>query len=388
MKKDVMTPRERVLAVVKGQPVDQIPVMYWLNPHTGCRLMTEYRRAPHRKMHLIGSYLWKRFRRRGGPNAGEWTRALPNLLIGYANGHYLLELGSDMALASIGSMKRLNSMIRMIRRENGHLLIRDPLGCVRGVGGIYLDVVKPPIQSIDDLDGFRLPDLPDDTDVRRLRKDHPEACVLAEVSGVQQVLSDILWDIPQFMLALYDFPEKIKVFQHRLADWAIAQAQTAVRAGADVVFIGDDYGETGRPRISMEMWKEFSYPPLSRLIQAIHEMGAVAMLHSCGYQMPFLQHYVEAGLDILQSFQPKAGNDFEKAYAEYGDRLVFATGIDTQRGESMNPQELRDEIVRNYLIGKRKGRHILAMTHMMQYTMPADNIAAIFDTVEAIRSGV
>jgi uroporphyrinogen-III decarboxylase len=161
-----------------------------------------------------------------------------------------------------------------------------------------------------------------------------------------------------------------------------------VHAGADIVFIGDDYGETGRPRMSMKMWEEFTYPELGRMIDAIHEMGALAMLHSCGYQMSFLPHYVEAGLDILHSFQPKAGNDFQAAYEEYGDRLAFATGIDTQRGESMGPRELRKEIVSNYRIGKSRGRYIMGMTHMMQYTMPTENLHAIWDTVREIQAGV
>ena len=37
-------------------------------------------------------------------------------------------------------------------------------------------------------------------------------------------------------------------------------------------------------------------------------------------------------MDILQTFQPKAGNDFAAAYAQYGDRVCFNTGIDIQQG--------------------------------------------------------
>jgi uroporphyrinogen-III decarboxylase len=176
-------------------------------------------------------------------------------------------------------------------------------------------------------------------------------------------------------------------FQRRFADWAIGIARRGVKAGADVVLIYDDYGYTDRPLISMKMWKEFTYPHLKHIIEAVHDAGALAMLHSCGFQMPFLEYYVEAGLDILQSFQPKAGNDFETAYEQYGDRLAFATGIDVQQGEWMSQQEIRESILRAYRIGRRKGRHILGMTHMMQYTMPAQNIQAIFETVQEIQAG-
>jgi uroporphyrinogen-III decarboxylase len=223
--------------------------------------------------------------------------------------------------------------------------------------------------------------------VRRFRRDHPDACLLVEVASFQQLLCDYILGTTPFMLALYDDPCAIKAFLQRLADWLIEIINHAAVAGADVAYLQDDYGCNGRPLISMKMWLELTYPHLERMVRAAHEAGVPFMLHSCGYQMSFLEHYVAAGVDAIQSFQPKAGNDFEAAYERYGDRLAFATGIDIQQGEWMTPQELRGDILRCYEIGQRKGRHILSMTHMMQYTMPPENVRAIFETVRELRSG-
>lgn len=110
----------------------------------------------------------------------------------------------------------------------------------------------------------------------------------------------------------------------------------------------------------MKMWEEVTYPHLMRLIATAHEEGVPMMLHSCGYQIPFLEFYVKAGLHVLQSFQPNAGNDFEEAYEQYGDALTFATGIDAQQGEQLSPQELREDILHDYQVGRCKPRHILA----------------------------
>jgi uroporphyrinogen-III decarboxylase len=173
-----------------------------------------------------------------------------------------------------------------------------------------------------------------------------------------------------------------------LADWIVDIIRHAARTGADLLCFADDYGMTGRPLISMDMWKEFTYSHLKRFIAVAHEQGVPLMLHSCGYQMPFLEYYVEAELDLLHSFQPKAGNDFASAYAEYGDQLAFATCIDIQRGETMTPQGLRQEILGNYAIGKTKGRHILGTTHMIQYSMPMENLRAILDTVRELQAGL
>jgi uroporphyrinogen-III decarboxylase len=90
---------------------------------------------------------------------------------------------------------------------------------------------------------------------------------------------------------------------------------------------------------------------------------------------------------MLQSFQPHAGNDFKEAYAKYGDKLTFVTGIDIQRGEKMTPSELKGEIIENYRIGRTKGRHVLGTTHELQYSMPLENLRTIFQTVNEIQSG-
>jgi hypothetical protein len=82
-----------------------------------------------------------------------------------------------------------------------------------------------------------------------------------------------------------------------------------------------------------------------------------------------------------------AGNDLVAACEEVGGSLAFATGIDIQRGEWMSPQELREDILRQTEIGRRQDRYVLAMTHMMQYTMPPENVRAIFQTVHEIQAG-
>lgn len=82
-----------------------------------------------------------------------------------------------------------------------------------------------------------------------------------------------------------------------------------------------------------------------------------------------------------------AGNNFEKAYAQYGDKLCFMTGIDIQRGEFLTREENKMEIIQNYRIGRTKNRFVLGTTHEIQYTMPDANLATIFETIKEIQDG-
>jgi uroporphyrinogen-III decarboxylase len=383
-----MTSRQRMLAVAKGLPADRVPVMYWLNAHTTCRLLAQYRPGQSRVASFLARRLWQRFLRDGEFQAGAWTRAVPLLFEEYGNGTYALELGADVCILS-PELLSPRSFITSLRKKDGHLSVRGPFGGRLTLGGIYMDPVEPAVRSVEELEDFQLPALAESqfAAIRKFRQAHPAACLLVEVTALQQAVCDYILGTTQFMLALYDDPDRVKAFLHRVAGWVEEIIRYAVPAGADLVFLQDDYGTTGRPLISPRMWQELTYPHLKRLVEVTHESGVPFMLHSCGYQMPFLDHYVEAGVDILQSFQPKAGNDLKAAYERYGDRLTFATGIDTQQGERMSPQELRQDILQSYRTGRRKGRHILSMTHMMQYTMPMDNVRALFDVVREIQAG-
>jgi uroporphyrinogen-III decarboxylase len=139
--------------------------------------------------------------------------------------------------------------------------------------------------------------------------------------------------------------------------------------------------------ISLEMWKEFTLPHLKRIIAAIHNEGGLAMLHSCGFQMPLLSYYPEIELDALQTFQPKAGNELDIAYPRFGDKLTFVTGIDIQLGELMSSDQMKKDIIKNYQIGKTKNRFILGTTHELQFTMLDENMKTIFETVADIQTG-
>jgi hypothetical protein len=361
--------------------------MTWLNPHTGCRLIAEFQPGTDPKQDAACRSLWENFSQKKGGLPEDVTALLPILYTKYLNREYALDLGSDLVAVGIP----IEHLGEQISAGGEPLRIRDAFGSVRRMASVYLEVIEPAVKSIQDLVKLPLPDVSSDrpfAEIRRFRAEHPDACLYGESFGVQDLPSTQLWEMSQFMLALYDYPEEVKRFQARFNDYMISLSRRQVEAGADVIIIYDDYGTTGAPLTSVEMWKEFTYPHLRKHIEAIHDAGALAMLHSCGYQMPFLDYYVEAELDILQSFQPKAGNDFQSAYEKFGNRLTFNTGIDIQRGESMTPDELREDILGAYRIGGRNGRHILGYTHMLQYTMPAENVQVILDTVSELQQGL
>ncbi|MBN1531217.1 MAG: hypothetical protein JXA20_01005 [Spirochaetes bacterium] len=386
---DGMTSRERVHATVKGLPVDRIPVWYYLNPHAACKLIATDYPTKNRVQGFIAKKLWKYFLNKPFFLSDDKHRGYPLLMTFFANADYAVEMGSDIALVSSYTK---NYFYRNPRYVDGRLYCNDIFGGVRTLGnGIYLDVYEYPIKSIDDATRYVFPDPDKDHDysiISKFRKQYPDVCIMSDANGAQDAMANWFWGMTFFLTSLIEYPEVVKDFQNRWIDYQIGIIRRSIAAGADMILIYDDYGYTNRTFLSNEMWKEFSYPHLKRIIDVIHELGAVAMLHSCGYQMTLLDYYAEAGLDVLQGLQPLAGNDFQDAYARYSDRFSFTTGIDTQGGEFLNATELREEILRSCAISGKRGKHILGMTHMLQYTMPDENMRAIFNTVRELQHGM
>ena len=218
-RQDTMTSRERVRAAVKGLPVDRVPVMYWLNPHAACRMMAEFQPGRSRAWNFLARSFWKRFSGGPGPlQLSEETRnALPLMLQLYANSDYLLELGADMANVPYGTIGYWGKFYR----ENGRIRTRDAFGSVRGMGGIYLEVIRPAVKTAKELAELPLRDASADKNyagIKKFRARHPGACIFTDNFGVQHLPATQIWEMSQFMLALYDAPEDVKRFQLRFAD--------------------------------------------------------------------------------------------------------------------------------------------------------------------------
>ncbi len=97
------------------------------------------------------------------------------------------------------------------------------------------------------------------------------------------------------MLDLYDRPDWVHELLECCVEVAIAFAKAQVRAGADIIGLGDAIAS----QISPEMYREFALPYEKRIFAAVHEMGALARLHICGNTSRILALMPLTGADII-----------------------------------------------------------------------------------------
>ena len=125
-------------------------------------------------------------------------------------------------------------------------------------------------------------------------------------------------------------PEAVMAFVDMLADHEVAVIENIVGCGIDGWFITDDWGTQDRTFISPASFRELFKPAYKKVADAAHKAGMFVFLHSCGYIHPFIEDFIDAGIDVFQFDQPDA-YPAEVLAEEFGKRVVFHSPVDIQK---------------------------------------------------------
>jgi len=118
--------------------------------------------------------------------------------------------------------------------------------------------------------------------------------VLGWVEGPMAEYAD-LRGVENTMMDLIDKPEIFIKAGRVIIQNAVVFAVAQVRAGADMIGIGD----AAASLIAPDMYKEFVLPLERKLIAAIHEAGAAVKLHICGNIKNHISYMAQSGADII-----------------------------------------------------------------------------------------
>lgn len=138
----------------------------------------------------------------------------------------------------------------------------------------------------------------------------------------------------------------------------------------DVGFITEDMGFSNGPFFSPAFYKEIIMPSHVRYNNFLHARGIKSMLHSCGDVRKLLGLFVEAGFDILNPLEQKAGMDLKMVKKEYGDALTLWGGIDVKTITAGDENALHDEIRDKVLYAKQGGGYIFGSDHSIPDNVP------------------
>ena len=118
--------------------------------------------------------------------------------------------------------------------------------------------------------------------------------VLGWVEGPMAEYAD-LRGLENTLMDLMDKPEMFIKAGEVLVQNAISFAVAQLRAGADMVGVGD----AAASLIGPDMYREYVLPLEQKLFSAIHEAGGAVKLHICGNIRNHIEHMAHSGADII-----------------------------------------------------------------------------------------
>ncbi|VGO21936.1 uroporphyrinogen decarboxylase family protein [Pontiella sulfatireligans] len=197
-------------------------------------------------------------------------------------------------------------------------------------------------------------------------------------------------DVSEWYMATLTQQEYVHAIFEKQVEYALGNLEkihAAVGDAVDAMYLcGTDFGTQSGTFCSPETFKELWLPHYKVMTDWIHTNTAWNVFkHSCGAVESFMEHFIAAGIDIINPVQcSAAGMDARLLKERYGDRLVFwGGGIDTQNVLPFGtPEEVRAQTLERCEIFSENGGFVFNAIHNVQALTPIENLVAMIDAVK------
>ena len=184
------------------------------------------------------------------------------------------------------------------------------------------------------------------------------------------------------MTDMVDNPGLAHTMLKRCMDFSIQLGEEACRRfPLDWLWTGDDVASQTGMMISPKTWRALIKPDLQRVFAVGKQHALWVAYHCCGGLRPIIPDLIEMGLDVLNPVQGNCpGMNPLELKREFGDRLAFMGGVDTQELlPHASPEEVR-RATAALLEGMTAdgGGYILAASHTIPPETSDENIFSMY----------
>lgn len=350
----MMTSRERVLAALRREPTDRVPVFMWFHPSTARRLAA--------------------------------LLEIPAGKVGEA-------MGNDIRQTWVNN----NYAMEGIVHENEGDAHTDLWGIhwVRRGG-------------FNQIEGFPLAGLPPEEAARyRFPAEHAEfllsqmAPLLAARGDafigvdVSPCVFEMCWRLRGMEDTLLDMalhPDTAEALLGRCGDFSVMLSVAACeRFDVDWLWLGDDVAGQQSLLMSPELWRGMVKPHLKRSADVGLRRGLPVAYHCCGALRNIIPDLVEIGVSVLNPVQCNCpGMEPASLKQEFGRDLAFMGGVDTQgvlpNGTAAEVRRATERLIAG--MTSDGGGYILAASHTIPPETPDENIFALYEVAGISREEI
>lgn len=143
-----------------------------------------------------------------------------------------------------------------------------------------------------------------------------------------------LFGMEHYMVKMYTNPAVVHAVTEKVCRFYLEANERLFAQAGDLIdgfFFGNDFGTQLDLLLSPEHFDEFVLPWFRKFTDQGHRHGYQVILHSCGSVYRVIERLIDAGVNCLHPIQARAKNmDAEKLAHDFGGRIAFMGGVDTQ----------------------------------------------------------
>ena len=294
-----------------------------------------------------------------------------------------------------GTEVKITSDFQPLPQEDGSYLYEVGEAVYRlPAGGHYFDIVKNPyswVQTPADVERMEIPAMDEaetayiSKKAARMRKE-TERFVVTEIFGGWNDLAGPWLGHEKFYMDIIANTSMMHALFERMTEvWMrkIDQLVEAAGDNVDAVPVYNDLGSNMGGIYRTETIREMVVPYIRKFNDHVERVcNYYIIFHSCGSVYQYLPDLIDAGVKILNPVQLGAKDmEPERLKKEFGKDLVFWGGaIDPQHALSFGtPAQVREEARRNIEIFKAGGGFIFNNPHNVQSNVSPENVVALYD---------
>ncbi len=344
-----MTPKERVHAALHREPVDRVPVFMWFHPQTALRLAK--------------------------------LLEVPASQVGAA-------MGDDVRMTWVNNNYAMEGIVHE-REGEGHV---DEWGIRWVKEGAFNQPVGFPLANAarEEMLAYAFPEDRIDFFLNLMKPVLAEGERFFIGCDVSPCVFEMYWRLRGLENAMLDIASDQELTARMFGKCARFALQLSRRACAELpldwLWSGDDVAGQGSMIMSPAAWRELIKPLMAEIFAVAHGAGIWAAHHCCGALRPIIPDLVEIGLDVLNPVQAGCpGMDPLELKREFGERLAFMGGVDTQNllpfATAVEVRAATERLLQGMTApvgGRGPGGYILAASHTIPPETPDGNIFALY----------
>jgi uroporphyrinogen decarboxylase len=171
-------------------------------------------------------------------------------------------------------------------------------------------------------------------------------------------------------------PRLTKRMYKVLAKFMGGLSRAYLEAGADAVWLWDDLGFADGPFFSPANYRKYVMPSHQAITAPFRKAGLPAILHSDGNINLLVPDLLDAGFNVLQPLEVKAGMDAVQLKEKYGDKLALIGNVDARTLSSNNIEAIKEEAKTKIEKVGEGGGYVLCSDHSIPNTVDLSTFEA------------